>query len=177
MAAADGVDTHGLQPRELAVESILVEGSAQGTKIVVLADAIDFHVATIEPEACLGVEAEGAEGCGRGDAIDDLAANDHFRHYLVDMTLVDIPQQGFPHGEHLALAAAFMAGHDTTVGVEELMSHLHLWGLRTVGVQRHIDPHLPGVALAPPQPEYQRLLGWSLLSTRTARTFSPDRSR
>ena len=42
-----------------------------------------------------------------------------------------------------------MTGHDTTVGVEELMSHLRLWGLRTVVVQRHIDPHLPGVALAP----------------------------
>ena len=149
VTAADGVDTHGLQPRELAVKGILVEGSAQGTKIVVLADAIDLHVATIEPEACLGVEAEGAEGCGRGDAINYLAANDHFRYHLVDVTLVDIPQQGFPHGEHLALAAAFMAGHDTTVGVEELMTHLRLRGLRTVVVQCHIDPHLPGVALAP----------------------------
>ena len=44
---ADGVDAHGLQFGELAMQGILVEGSTQAAEVVVLADAIQLHVLAV----------------------------------------------------------------------------------------------------------------------------------
>jgi len=85
MRTTDGIDTHGLEFGEFAMESILVEGCTQATKVVVLADTIEFDVLAIQPEACLGVELEIAEACGGFYFIDDFAFDDQLGADSVDI--------------------------------------------------------------------------------------------
>ena len=61
MRAADGIDTHGLELGEFAMEGIFVKCGTQATEVVVLADAIEFEVLAVKPKASLGVEFKIAE--------------------------------------------------------------------------------------------------------------------
>ncbi len=61
VTATDSIDTHLFQFQELATQRILIDCCTKTTKVVMVADAIEFHVLSIEPEAGLGIETIRAE--------------------------------------------------------------------------------------------------------------------
>ena len=65
------------------MKGILIKGSTQAAKVMVLADTIQLKVLAIEPETCLRVEPETAETRGSLVGIHHLATNFHLRAYLI----------------------------------------------------------------------------------------------
>ena len=75
MRRTDGVDTHLLQLRQLAVQGILAQRSSQTPEVVMFANAVEFEVLTVKPEAGLGIELEIAETRSGLHLVDHLAAD------------------------------------------------------------------------------------------------------
>ena len=73
------------------MQGILAESSTQATEVVVLANAIDLEVLTIEPEARLSIKTEIAEAGGGFDFVDNLAARNQLRAYLIYLRGVAAP--------------------------------------------------------------------------------------
>ena len=94
MRATDSVHTHRLQLRELTMQGILVEGSPQTTEVMMLAHAVELEVFTVEPKACLRVEAEITKA--RRGLIDiyHLSSHFHLRTHLVCIRGIARPEQG-----------------------------------------------------------------------------------
>jgi hypothetical protein len=99
MRATDGIDTHGLEFGEFAMQGILIEGCTQTTKVVVLTDTIELEVLAIQPEACLGIELKVAETCGGLDFVNDLAGYYKLRSHLVDVGGFERPLMYFTIGQ------------------------------------------------------------------------------
>jgi hypothetical protein len=60
VAGADGVAAHVLEDFELALQRADVDGAAEGSEIVVIADAVHFDLFAVEEEA-FGSEFDGAD--------------------------------------------------------------------------------------------------------------------
>ncbi len=74
MTTANSIHTHVSKDGELAMQCVLVESSTEASKIVVLADTIQFQVLTIEEETLLGIKLHITESCGGSLCIHYLAA-------------------------------------------------------------------------------------------------------
>ena len=65
------------------MQGILVQGSTQTTKVMMLAYTIDLEVLTIEPETRLGIELKIAEARSGLVGIHHLTPTLHFCTYLI----------------------------------------------------------------------------------------------
>ena len=95
MRTANGVNAHGLEFAEFAMEGIFVESSTQATKVVMFTDAIDFEILAIEPETRLRVELEITETRGGLYFIDDFTACYELRTYLIYIRILARPLTRF----------------------------------------------------------------------------------
>ena len=91
MRRTDGVDTHGLELQEFAVQGVLIECSTQTTEVVVLADTVELEVLAVEPEARLGIEPKVAEACGCLHLINHLSTYQQLRAYLIYIRIFTRP--------------------------------------------------------------------------------------
>ena len=91
MRRTDGIDTHGLQFGEFTVEGILMQSSAQASKVVMLAHTIQLEVLTIQPKACLGIKLEITETCGGFHFIDYLTSHQQLCAHLIYIRVVATP--------------------------------------------------------------------------------------
>ena len=129
--AADGIHAHRLQLRQFAVQSVLVEGSAQTAEIMMLADTVQFEVLTVEPEARLCIELETAETrCGLV-GIHYLTCNLHHRTHLIDVGRLTAPEHGLADSD--ARLQAFRPSDDLAIRGYQRVFHLAL------AFERHLD--------------------------------------
>ena len=94
MRRADGVHTHRLQLRQLTMQGVLIQGSAQTSEVVMLADTIQFEVLAIEPETRLGIELEITKTRGGLHFVHHLATSNQLRTYLIYIRILAAPFVG-----------------------------------------------------------------------------------
>ena len=91
MRGTNGVHTHRLQFGQLAMEGILIEGSTQAAKVVMLTHTIDLKVLSIQPEACLGIKLKVTETCGSLHFVHHLTTCNQLRAYLIYIWVLAAP--------------------------------------------------------------------------------------
>ena len=72
MAATDGIASHVFQLYQLSVERIFVEGRSQASEVVVVTNAVDFQVLSIQPKTGFAVKLEIAEARNGEHLINNL---------------------------------------------------------------------------------------------------------
>ncbi len=103
------------------------------------ANPVELHVLAIEPETCLGIEAERAESGVGPHLIDHFSTYQHLRAYLIDIGVIDRPQMGTAHFQT----------NCSSLGIKHLVAHLigfaltfHIGshGDTSVGIGNHMHP-------------------------------------
>ena len=143
---ADRVHTHRLEFRELTMQGILIEGSAQAAEVVMLADAVQLEVLAIEPEAGLRIELEIAEARRGLHLVDHLATGNQLRTHRIDIRILAAPFAGLPDvgGPAIGIQPDILDRHLLTGGI--LVIHLHLAVVYIDAPVLHVD----GVGLRQP---------------------------
>ena len=126
MGTTDGVHTHRLQFREFAVEGIFVDSGTQTSKVVMLANAIQFKVLSIEPEACRRVKLKVTETRSCHNFIDDFAVNDQLRTYFIYIRILTRPLSGLLNARGLTIGIKPRILHCNFLLGRVLVVHFHL---------------------------------------------------
>ncbi|MNP12540.1 hypothetical protein D3C76_1047750 [compost metagenome] len=91
MCSTYSIDTHLLKQEELSAQSDFVNGSAQATQVMMLADSVNFDVAAVQVESLLTVQFEGTEAEGMDLLVDHLILDQKLGPQQVEIRIVDIP--------------------------------------------------------------------------------------
>ena len=139
MRRADRVHTHRLQLRQLTMQRILIERSAQTSEVVMLTDTIQLEVLAIEPETSLGIELEIAEARSGLHLVHHLATGNQLCTHRIDIRILAAPFAGLPvvGGPAIGIQPGIPDRHLLTGGI--LVIHLDLAVVYIDAPVLHVD--------------------------------------
>ena len=108
VGGADGVAACVLEFEQPALPHVLRHRRAEAPSVMVDAEALDFHGFSVQEEALVGVEPEGADTHGNFFAVGRPTLGQRFPHQCIQIRMVDIPQLCIGNGH--VHAAGFLLG-------------------------------------------------------------------
>jgi hypothetical protein len=98
VGAADGIHPHLLEEAETEIPHRVGHGDSNPCMVLMIANPVDFEGLVVEIEACLGIEAKGAEATEVDVFIHDFSGLPENRSNLVEVRGIDRPKFGIPWG-------------------------------------------------------------------------------
>ena len=141
--ATDSVHAHRLEFRKFAMQGVLIEGCAQAAEIVMLADAVQFEILTVEPESSLRIELETAEACRGLVGIHHLATLFHYGTYLINIRGLTTPEHGLADGD--TRFQSFRLSDNLTIRGYQCILHLALAFERNLDSESALAFHHTGI--------------------------------
>ena len=109
------------------MKRILIEGGTETSEVVMLADAIDFHILAIEEEALLGIKLHITEACGCGLGIHHLAIHQEFALDRIEIRIANAPKCWVLHLQGLHFSTLVLS-HHLAGSIEDGIAYLILLG-------------------------------------------------